>query len=261
MKTAFVILGHALTSEMLATGLRQAGIYPVVAASFDDARRLAQEFDPDLLLIDVDNSDAACFLDDLSAIDRCARTPWVLITSGDGNRAPTREGSVSERVWISKPVNLRELLVLVIRLLRRSNARFVDVRWSGLLRRGPVELDLDRFTMTVDVAGATVPFGLGPSVTRVMARLMERTGSVCGRDELLAQVWPDDFTVTLRTVDQNVRRIRTALRSVGLEDAIRTVQGEGYSFVIPADLDDRSGDASTGKPSGPYTTAARERGL
>jgi DNA-binding response OmpR family regulator len=235
MKIVFVILGDAVSNEMLATGLRRAGIFPVVADSVRDARGLSRKFEPDLLLVDVEACDAGEVAELVASgrLDgRSAATPMLMIGSTPA-AAVASAASDAYRVFLPHPYSPREVLAQAIRLLRRSNARSVDIRWTGTLRRGPIELDLDRFTMTVDVADATVPFGLGPTVTRLMARLMARAGSVCGRDELLAQVWPDDFTVTPRTVDQNIRRIRSALHSVGLADAIRTVQGEGYSFITP----------------------------
>lgn len=97
-------------------------------------------------------------------------------------------------------------------------------------------LDLDRFTLTVSLEDRRLPFGLGPTVTRLMAQLMQQPGAVCSREELLAQVWPNDETVTARTIDQNVRRLRAILRQVNLAQSIHTVEGQGYSFVLPTAL-------------------------
>jgi len=251
MKTALVFLEDPVVAGVLAASLRQAGFYPVVAGSLSDAQRLVGQVDPDVVVVDIDGHDPDAVARMFARPGQGARAvqrPTIMVGSHPAHHCGPRGERCGDALCEPKPFNPRDLVMKAVRLVRRSSARLVDARWSGSMRRGPIELDLDRFTMSVEVAGRTVPFGLGPTVTRLMARLMERPGAVCAREELLAQVWPDDPSVTPRTVDQNIRRIRSALQSVGLTDAIRTVQGQGYSFLLPASADagaaaNRSSDA------------------
>ncbi|MCU0624321.1 MAG: response regulator transcription factor [Gemmatimonadaceae bacterium] len=237
MNTALVVLDDPVVRDLLNASLRGCGFHPVAARDLDEAHRLAVQVRPDVVLVDVDR-----FPPDAHP----ARLDWARPPNGGPARVPTIMltahpdtvcGPRGERCGGShcapKPFRASDLVMTAVRLTRRANARRLDVRWSGTIRRGPIELDMDRFTMSVDVDGRRVPFGLGPTVTRLMAQLMREPGAVCSREELLATVWPDDATVTPRTVDQNVRRIRASLRSVGLDDTIATVHGQGYSFVEP----------------------------
>jgi len=237
MKTALVFLEDPVVGDMLAAGLRHSGIYPVIAGTLSEAQRLVLQVEPDLVMVDIDTHGAESILAMFQRPDRgnrASQTPTIMVSSDPAAHCGPRGERCGGSLCEPKPFNPRDLVMKAVRLLRRSNARIVDVRWTGTMRRGPIALDLDRFTMTVDTAGGPVPFGLGPTVTRLMARLMDRPGAVCGRDELLGQVWPDDDSVTVRTVDQNIRRIRSALRTVGMAHVIRTVQGQGYAF-LPAD--------------------------
>jgi len=233
MKTVLVLLDDPVVNEVLAATFRHAGFHPVSAVTLADAERVARQLEPDLLLVDADAHDpvrVGALFDRPERGGGVRRVPVIRVCSRPG---PHCGAGCTGVPCEPKPLRSRELVMKAVRMVRRSSARVVDVRWMGTLRRGPIELDLDRFTMTVDVGGRTVPFGLGPTVSRLMARLMDRPGVACGREELLAQVWPDDRSVTPRTVDQNVRRIRSALRTVGMEDAIRTIPGHGYGFVVP----------------------------
>ena len=49
------------------------------------------------------------------------------------------------------------------------------------------------------------------------------------RESLLDEVWGSDVTVTTRTIDTHLKRLREKLGSAG--DLIETVRGVGYRFV------------------------------
>jgi len=59
--------------------------------------------------------------------------------------------------------------------------------------------------------------------------LMSRPGRVLSREALLEQVWGSDITVTVRTIDTHLKRLREKLGAAG--DLIETVRGVGYRFA------------------------------
>jgi two-component system phosphate regulon response regulator PhoB len=58
---------------------------------------------------------------------------------------------------------------------------------------------------------------------------MSRPGRVLTRDVLLQQVWGTDITVTTRTIDTHLKRLREKLGGAGT--LIETVRGVGYRFA------------------------------
>jgi len=58
---------------------------------------------------------------------------------------------------------------------------------------------------------------------------MRRPGRVLTRDRLLELVWGSDITVTTRTIDTHLKRLREKLGSAG--PLIETVRGVGYRFA------------------------------
>ena len=62
----------------------------------------------------------------------------------------------------------------------------------------------------------------------LLQTLMSRPGHVFSRDRLLELVWGEDVTVTTRTIDTHLKRLREKLGDSG--DAIDTVRGVGYRF-------------------------------
>jgi two-component system OmpR family response regulator len=249
MNTSLIVVDDPVIRGVLSASLTRAGFHVVAAERLDEARGLMARVRPDIVLIDIDPYPPETLETALgwtgSDSGSAVRIPTLMLTARPDVRCGPRGGLCGASQCVPKPFRPSELVMAAVRLVRRSSFRLVDAQWSGTLRRGPIELDLDGFTMTVHHDGRRVPFGLGPTVTRIMAQLMRQPGAVCSREELLAQVWSDAAAVTPRTVDQNIRRIRAALHKVGLSDTIHTVGGQGYSFVMPAERSDHCSDPVT----------------
>jgi len=64
---------------------------------------------------------------------------------------------------------------------------------------------------------------------QLLAALMLRPGRVMTRDRLLDEVWGRDITVTSRTIDTHLKRLREKLNEAGM--LIETVRGVGYRFA------------------------------
>ena len=64
---------------------------------------------------------------------------------------------------------------------------------------------------------------------RLLETLMTRPGRVLSRERLLDEVWGSDITVTRRTIDTHLKRLREKLGPCG--ELIETVRGVGYRFA------------------------------
>ena len=64
---------------------------------------------------------------------------------------------------------------------------------------------------------------------QLLVSLMRRPGRVYTRDQLLDEVWGSDITVTSRTIDTHLKRLREKLGEAG--PLIETVRGVGYRFA------------------------------
>ena len=63
----------------------------------------------------------------------------------------------------------------------------------------------------------------------LLSSLMSRPGRVLTREKLLQELWGSDITVTHRTVDTHLKRLREKLGIAG--HYILTVRGVGYRFT------------------------------
>ena len=101
------------------------------------------------------------------------------------------------------------------------------------------------------------PVALTPKAYETLLALVESSGRVLSREELMERVWPDSF-VEENNLAQNISQLRKVLQSAGEEYAglIETVPRRGYRFkadVIAraegADKTDGAADAET-QPAG-----------
>src|SRR5262245_43723464 len=85
-------------------------------------------------------------------------------------------------------------------------------------------------------------------VFAVLANLVRNRDRVVTKDELLEQVWPDAL-VTDASLQRAVSLARSALRTGGVDEAIRTFPRRGYRFFAEV-------AESSAKPKQPAATDA-----
>jgi two-component system phosphate regulon response regulator PhoB len=124
--------------------------------------------------------------------------------------------------YVTKPFSPRELTLRVRAVLRRQRS---DTTPARAIEHGTLSLDPERHRCFVD--GEEV--GLTAKEFSLLQCLMRRPGRVMTRDRLLDDVWGSDITVTTRTIDTHLKRLREKLGRAG--DLIETVRGVGYRFA------------------------------
>jgi DNA-binding response OmpR family regulator len=120
--------------------------------------------------------------------------------------------------YVTKPFALEELLARVRARLRRAASPGTEMFISA----GRVRLDLQRHVANAgdgDVVLSAREFEL-------LLFLMQRAGTVCARDQLLAEVWDTPFDPHTNVVDVYIRRLR---RKLG-PNAIETFRNVGYAL-------------------------------
>ncbi len=230
-RTILVVVEEPTIRELLAVNLRNAGFFPVLAATSQDGRRLVGEVRPDVVLIDLDSEATAdgSFATDLRRGDRFeAAVPTVMVTSRmDAVCGASRE-VCGATLCIGKPYAPRELVGRIVQQLRpaRRPAKKRALRRS--LRVGPLELDAGRQAATIHRHGLEEGVGLAPIELKLLRCLMEHPDRTQTRAEIVQEVWGTDQSVDDRTVDQYVKRLRAALEPIGAAGMIKTVRGFGY---------------------------------
>jgi two-component system, OmpR family, alkaline phosphatase synthesis response regulator PhoP len=127
--------------------------------------------------------------------------------------------------YVTKPFSMRELIARVRALLRRQDGPGVQ---RATLQRGG--LTIDPSAHSVLVSGRRIE--LSALEFKLLHYLGSHPGMVFSRDQLLDRVWGDDRSVTPRSVDVYVRRVREKIEpQPQMPTYIQTVHGVGYRFA------------------------------
>jgi len=180
---------------------------------------------PNLILLDM-------MLPDISGTEVCRElrrheqtrsTPILFLTAKDTEIDRVVAFEIGADDYVSKPFSVRELVLRVRALLRRSNgskvvAPIAEAQFERL------RVDPDAHQVWVDgeeIALTALEF-------RLIHTLLSRRGRVQTRTQLLEDVWGVHADVTTRTVDTHVKRLREKLGEAGAY--VETIRGVGYRF-------------------------------
>ena len=214
--------------ELVRFHLVQAGWTVETAATGSEALGALRRGRPDLVVLDL-------MLPDVSGSEICREiradralsdVPVVMLTA----RAEEVDRVVGFELgaddYVTKPFSPRELVLRLRAVLRRRRPESAQAaEATPVLSHGPLHLDVERHRCSV--AGETVE--LTAKEFGLLAALMSRPGRVLSREQLLEEVWGSEISVTLRTIDTHLKRLREKLGEAG--SLVETVRGVGYRFT------------------------------
>ena len=178
-----------------------------------------------LLLLDVMMGEMSGFAlaKKLKADERTSNVPIIFLTARDTENDTVTGFNLGADDYISKPFSIREVLVRIRAVLRRT-APQPEESEKNILKYQGLELDLDK--KTVSIEGKQVAFT--KTEFELLHTLLDERGRVFSRQELINRIWPSDVLVLDRTVDVNITRLR---KKIGpFSKCIVTRLGFGYLF-------------------------------
>ena len=223
MKKILVIEDEKDLSDLLAFNLEKEGFRALCALTGPEGLAVAQEELPDLILLDL-MLPGMMGTEICTALRRTSKTAAipVLMLTARGEEIDRVVGfEVGADDYIVKPFSMRELLLRIRAILRRSSQ---EPETAATLQVGPLAIDTERHQVQVDGE----PVELTTTEFKLLFYLSERMGRVHSRELLLQQVWGYNYVGDTRTVDTHVTRLRNKLGAAG--EMIKTVRGFGYKL-------------------------------
>ena len=180
----------------------------------------------DLLLLDVMMGGMSGFqmAKQLKENPMTAHVPIIFLTARDTENDTVTGFNLGADDYISKPFSIREVMVRVRAVLRRTKEQRGNSSEPSVINYQGLQLNLDKKSVTVD--GESVPFT--KTEFELLRLLLEERGKVFSRQELIDRVWPKDVMVLDRTVDVNITRMRKKIGK--FSKCIVTRLGFGYYF-------------------------------
>jgi len=180
----------------------------------------------ELIILDV-------MLPEIDGFETCRRirqfseTPIIMLTA---------RGDVMDRVvgleigaddYLPKPFEPRELVARIQNILKRSHVTQVAHDSSATSTLNFDGLSIDTRRQQVDYAAGCVE--LTSNEYRLLLLLAEQPERVFSRDEIMRELNGIDADIYSRAIDIQISRLRQKLEPL---QAIRTIRGRGYQFVL-----------------------------
>ncbi|MGL5957847.1 MAG: response regulator transcription factor [Phocaeicola sp.] len=210
--------------EILKFNLENEGYFVDTANSAEEALKMDLN-KYHLLLLDVMMGEISGFklANMLKKNKQTANIPIIFITAKDTENDTVTGFNLGADDYIPKPFSLREVLVRVKAVLRRSGNREKKEVNEQIAYRNLV-LDLTKKKVSIDQN----EISLTKKEFEILLLLLQNKGRVFSREDILNKVWQEEVYVLDRTIDVNITRLRKKIGEYG--KCIVTRLGYGYCF-------------------------------
>jgi two-component system response regulator RegX3 len=211
-------------SEALSYMLRKEGFEVAVAATGPQALTDFDRAGADIVLLDL-------MLPGLSGTEVCrslrqrSSVPIIMVTARDAEIDKVVGLEIGADDYVTKPYSPRELVARIRAVLRRQGEP--EQQAPSALEAGPVRMDVDRHTVSVNGEGVSLPL----KEFELLELLLRNAGRVLTRGQLIDRIWGADYVGDTKTLDVHVKRLRAKIEpQPGSPRYLVTVRGLGYKF-------------------------------
>jgi two-component system, OmpR family, response regulator VicR len=232
MKKILVVDDEKPIADILQFNLKKEGYEVVCAHDGNEALRKVEEFQPDLILLDI-------MLPQRDGMEVCREVrkkyeiPIIMLTAKDSEIDKVLGLELGADDYVTKPFSTRELIARVKANLRRHQQviNIMDMEQeSNEIAVGSLVIHPDAYV--VSKRGETIE--LTHREFELLHYLAKHIGQVMTREHLLQTVWGYDYYGDVRTVDVTVRRLREKIEdSPSHPTWIVTRRGVGYYLRNP----------------------------
>jgi two-component system, OmpR family, response regulator RegX3 len=228
-RTILLIEDERAISEPLAAALLREGFEPVVAGTAADGMARFRSLSPDVVLLDVmlPDGDGRDLLREIRAE---SRTPVLMLTARGEELDRVLGLELGADDYVTKPFSAAELIARIRAVLRRTGEQ--PAGENRVLESGDVRVDLDTHQATL----AGEPLDLTVKEFELLRVLLSRAGKLVRREELVREVWDENWFGSSKTLDVHVSALRRKLGDDPAEPRhIHTIRGVGFRFAGPDD--------------------------
>jgi DNA-binding response OmpR family regulator len=206
--------------------LKEYGLTAV--ASLKDAQAALQKTTFDLILLDIGlpDGDGLMFLNSLTA-QGGSPTPVMIVSGKTDIASKVTAFSFGAEDFITKPFDPIELKARVSAKLKRIE---LTKSQSDTLKIGDLHITVSKQKVVIQNGGETLPVDLTTLEFKLLLSLAKHPERVYTREHLLSEVWGNDLSVTLRSVDTHVAHLRKKIHKSKVK--IDTVIRSGYRLLI-----------------------------
>ncbi len=221
MKKILLVDDESDILDFLSYNLENAGYEVRVAQNGLEGVKVAQEFLPDLIILDM-------MMPEMDGIETCERIrenealKSVLIaflTARGEDYSQIAGFDAGADDYILKPLKPKVLVSRVKALLKRGGISNKEGSES-IIKAGRVEINTKHHSVLFDGGEVALP----RKEFKLLSLLCSDPGTVYKREEIMDKIWGTEVIVGDRTIDVHIRKLREKFG----DDLITTIKGVGY---------------------------------
>jgi len=124
--------------------------------------------------------------------------------------------------YLAKPYSIRELMLRIKNILRRSN-KGSSTEYEDFVKHGVYVIDFDKRIVSKD----GIHLNLTSKEYDLLLFLVKNKSKAFSRDQILDNVWGNEYFGSDRVVDDLMRRLRQKMPDLNVE----TIYGYGYRLL------------------------------
>lgn len=225
-KKVLVVDDEKLIVKGIRFSLEQDGMDVDCAYDGEEAVRMAQNNDYDIILLDI-------MLPKLTGFEVCQQirdfssVPIVMLTAKGEDMDKILGLEYGADDYITKPFNILEVKARIKAIIRRTTAKKAEQEQVHIIENGDLKLDCDGRRLYI----SDREINLTAKEFDVLELLVLNPNKVYSRENLLHLVWGNDYPGDVRTVDVHIRRLREKVETNPSEPKyVHTKWGVGYYY-------------------------------
>lgn len=208
-------------ARFLTQGLKEEQYAVDLARNGEEALRLAQTYDYDVIILDI-------MLPKKDGFSVCREirqqeifTPILMLTAKDALEDKVKGLSEGADDYLTKPFSFEELLARIKALMRRTQEYRTALLQAGDLTLDPFRRVVKRGPKKIDLTGKE--FAL-------LEYLLRNRGRIVSSTMILEHVWERDFYGESNIVNVYINRLRQKIDQGFDKKLIRTIRGHGFTI-------------------------------
>ena len=215
--------------KILKPYIEKEGFNVIFALDGEEALLKFEHYNPILILLDI-------MMPRFDGLEVCriirekSNTPIIMITakSEDADKILGLNSGADD--YIIKPFSPGEVVARINAVLRRITPSHNNT--SSKISYPSLEIDLNNYSVKLD--GKKI--NLTKKEIEVLWMIASAPNKILSRDELLDNIWGEDYFGDPRTIDTHIKRLRAKLNLNGQYTwDIKTIWGAGYKFEVEDD--------------------------
>ena len=208
--------------ELLTYNLQKEGYEVKSAINGLEGVNLAQEYVPDLILIDImmpvmDGIEAGKII---KSTEKLKGTRIVYLTARAEEYSEIAAFEIGADDYLTKPIKPRALISRINAFFRKETEKSTE---EGILQIAGLIINKTNYSVTKADESVII---LPKKEFEILFFLASNPNKVQSRDSLLQKIWGADIYVVERTIDVHIRKVR---EKIG-DEYIGTLKGVGYMF-------------------------------